>query len=101
MRNTIKTLVLAAVLATGGAELALAQAAVTIDGITTAPDGVRNPDAHLLYGIPNGYTGYTGGSRAGYAGGARTRAMLGQFGQPQAASAPVDVQGGLQSEYEY
>ncbi len=89
---------LASALVTGAAGLAMAQG-VPINSTSEAPDTVYNPNAHLAYGVPeqssaNNHGGFTyGGYRGNF--------MLGGYGQPQATSTPYDVQGGLQSEYEY
>jgi hypothetical protein len=80
MCNTIKTFVLATALATGGAGLAMAQA-VSIDAAQGAPDTVRNPNAHLLYGSEQGATISESGRSSGY----RGNAMLGDFNAPYAA----------------
>jgi hypothetical protein len=88
MRNTIKTVLLATALATGGAGLAMAQA-VPIDATDEAPDTVYNPNAGLVYGQPEQPAiGRSGRSSFGYPSGYRGNAMLGTYGSPYAASSP-------------
>src|ERR1700680_4424910 len=83
MRNTIKTLVLAAAMATGGATLVMAQA-VPIDAAEEAPDTVYNPNARLVYGQPEqaGIGRSGGGSNFRTYGGYRGNAMIGGYGSP-------------------
>lgn len=89
MRNTIKSLLLATALATGGAGLAMAQA-VPIDATDEAPDTVYNPNAALVYGEPEqpaiGRSGRGSFRNSGYYG--RGDVMLGGYGSPYAASSP-------------
>jgi hypothetical protein len=87
MRNTIKTLVLAAAMATGGAGLAMAQA-VPIDAADEAPDTVYNPNAQFVYGQPEQPAiGRSGRGNFAY-GGYRSRVMLDQYGSSYAANSP-------------